>query len=295
MEQVGERRGNGYDSGFWEQVFALYQQAFEGLPAGIAQAASVGAHWEDVTTPFALLEGGRCLAHVGVISHPMHLGGADPLRVAGIHAVCTAPDRRQQGLSSRLLAAAVAWAATDHEVMKLHTDLPAVYERHGFVAVPTWRFRSVVTPTLGIAKRRLAPSTNAEDASLLQRLLATRAAVSNVCASADDGWMITIDATLGGMLDDSLWYLPDHDAVVVYGEEEGETLVAEVIAQRLPPAAVVAGASPDPQRARRYAFTPDRFEPNAEPFATPAENGVFMVRGRWPVDQPFGISPLWEH
>ena len=180
MELIGGNRGITYDRDFWGAVFELYEHAFKGLPAGIARAEAVGARWARVTTPFAFFENGRCLAHVGVTSHPMRLGGAEPVRLAG-------------------------------------------------------------------------------------------------------------------MLDDALWYLPEHDSVVIFGEEEGETLVVEVIARRLPPAAVVAGAAPTTRRALRYAFTPDRFDPGAQLFATPAAHGSFMVRGPWPLDQPFGISPVWGH
>ena len=92
----GERPGTDYDDTWWAAVRTLYDEAFPGLPDGIDLAAAAGVRWAEVTTPFALFEDGRCLAHVGVITHPMRIGGKD-LDIAGIHAVCTTASRRREG------------------------------------------------------------------------------------------------------------------------------------------------------------------------------------------------------
>lgn len=99
MRIYGERPGRSYGEAFWRSVRALYQEAFPGLPAAIDRAAALGYRWEQVSTPLALFEGERCVAHVGVISHPMRCGDG-VMRIAGIHAVCTAADRRRRGLCS---------------------------------------------------------------------------------------------------------------------------------------------------------------------------------------------------
>lgn len=294
MRLLAGRPGNEHDGAFWRAVHALYDEAFPGLPGAIARAEGVGWRWPEVTTPFALFEGERCVAHVGVLSHPMRLAGREHA-IAGIHAVCTARDHRNQGLCRELLTTALAWVDERAALAKLHTDLPRVYEGHGFASVPTWRFRSRAEPAPNVARRRLRPSEDPADAALLRRLLAVRAPVSARCASADSGFMVGIVAALTGRLDSALWWLPEHDAIVALDEDDEGTVVTEVIAATLPSAAVVAGAASDPARPRRYAFAPDLIEPDAEPEPAPASLGAFMVRGDWPVSEPFGVSPLWEH
>lgn len=293
LELHGARPGLDYDDAWWAAVHALYDEAFPGLPAGIARAEQAGVDWRAVTTPFALFEGPRCVAHVGVITHPLQVEG-ERVDVAGIHAVCTTADHRRQGLCRRLMKEALAWADVRHAVAKLHTDDPPVYSGHGFEVTPTWRFRSVVQPAQSVKKRRLDPLRRPADAALLQDLLARRAPVSHRLASAESGWMILIDAALSGLID-RLDYLPEHKAVVCVTDGEDHSLVVEVIAEALPPAEVVLGAAQDPAKPALWSFSPDRFEPNAVAELAPEVIGAFMVRGDWPAPSPYGVSPLWEH
>ncbi|MBW2525253.1 MAG: GNAT family N-acetyltransferase [Deltaproteobacteria bacterium] len=295
MESFGEQPGTHYDEPWWRAVRALYDEAFPGLPAGIDRAAALGARWTEVSTPFALFEGDRCVCHVGVITHPMWLRDR-VVPVAGIHAACTVTDQRRRGLCRRTLGRALAWADQTHEVAKLHTDAPDVYGGHGFEPTPTWRFPATRTPAAEVPKRRLRPSTEAADAATLAALLADRKPVSRHLATADPGWMVTIVAALSDRLDSALWHLPDHGAIVAVDDRPGETLIMEVIARELPPAEVVLAAAPDPTKPACWTFRPDRLDPEATPEPAPARIGTFMVRGAWPdALAPFGISPLWEH
>lgn len=291
----GGRPGTEYDGAFWQAIGRLYGEAFPRLPAAIERAAALGTVWARTTTPFALFEGAEAVAHVGVLAHPMWLGGSLHT-IAGIHAVCTRKDRRRQGLARRLLREALAWADARHPAAKLHTDLPEVYAPHGFRPLAMSRFRSTREPARGIEKRLLTPSTRPKDAELLLRLLGQRTPVSLRCGSADAGWLVIIDAAILGTLDTQLWYLPQHDAIVGVGDaEDGEPLITEVLAATLPPVEVVLAALPQPGPAR-FAFSPERFDPDAQPVPAPPEAGQLMVRGEWPAGlAPLGISPLWEH
>lgn len=295
LQLAGGRPGTDYDGAFWQAIGRLYGEAFPRLPAAIERAAALGTSWAGTTTPFALLDGAEAVAHVGVLAHPMWLGGR--LRtIAGIHAVCTRRDRRRQGLARRLLQEALAWADARYPAAKLHTDLPEVYAPHGFRPLAMSRFRSTRQPAPGVEKRLLAPTTRPDDAALLLRLLGQRTPVSLRCGSADTGWLLITDAAILGTLDTQLWYLPQHDAIVGVGEaEEGEPLITEVLAARLPPVEVVLAALPQPGPAR-FAFAAERFDPDAQPVPAPLEAGLLMVRGDWPETlSPLGISPLWEH
>jgi len=295
MEAFGEKPGAHYSARWWRAVRGLYDEAFPGLPAGIDRAAAVGARWPEVSTPFAFFEGDRCVCHVGVIAHPLWLAGR-VVSVAGIHAVCTAVDRRRRGLCRQTLARALSWADRRHDVAKLHTDEPEVYAGHGFRPQPTWRFRSAEQPAAMVTKRLLRPSSDEGDAALLAQLLAEREPVSRRCSSADPGWMVTIVAALSARLDRALWYLPAHEAIVAVDEEPSQTLIVDVIARELPPLQVVLGAAPAPTQPILWTFHPERFDPTATAEPAPARSGTFMVRGSWPDGvAPFGISPLWEH
>lgn len=285
--------GTTYDRAWWGAVHALFDEAFPGLPAGIARAAAVGVDWADVTTPFAVFEGERCVAHVGVLAHPVVLRGRRVV-VAGVHAVCTAADRRRQGLCRATLGDALAWADGWSHVAKLNTDDPPVYAGAGFRAVPNWRFRSAVSPVSGVRARLMAPGSVPADAELLRGQLACRAPVSAIVDTGDPGWLFTIDAALSRRLDRCLWHLPDHDAIVAIEHVGGERRVLDVVAERMPPASVVLGVGgPTPAV---WSFTPDLLDPDATPERVPEREGVFMVRGDWPDDLgAFGVSPLWEH
>ncbi|MCB9792686.1 MAG: GNAT family N-acetyltransferase [Alphaproteobacteria bacterium] len=293
LELYAARPGQDYDADWWAAVHVLYEEAFPGLPAGIERAATLGWPWPEMTTPFALFEGARCVAHVGLLMHPILVGGAR-VEVAGIHAVCTAGDRRRRGLCRQLLSEALAFADARCPLAKLCTDDPPVYSGHGFRVTPTWRFRSQLQPAAGVRRRRLLPLSHPEDAALLRDLLARRAPVSHHFASADSGWLVGIDAALSRLVN-RLDYLPEHDAIVCIDDAAERSLVVEVIAETLPPAEVVLGVAEDPAKPALWTFTPDRFEPEALPEPTPEAQGGFMVRGDWPVAAPFGLSPLWEH
>jgi len=292
MELVGGRPGAAWDRGWWEPVQALFELCFPGLPAGIRRAARAGARWEEVSTPFVLVDAGRPLCHVGVLVHPMVLGGR-AVEVAGLHAVCTHPDHRRRGLVRTTLEAALAWVDGRSPIAKLHTDLPEVYAGHGFRPVPTWRFRVASRPDPGVARRLLHPSRSPADAALLADMLARREPVSFRCSTADPGWMVTIVAALGDRLDSSLWHLPDHEAIVAIDRQGDTALVLDVIAPRLPPVGAILAVAPGPAL---WTFPPDRLDPTAHPVQASPAVGTLMVRGSWPGQlAPIGLSPLWEH
>lgn len=286
------RPGTDHDAAWWAAVHDLYDEAFPGLTRGIAAARAVGVDWRTFTTPFALFENDRCVAHVGLLWHPMLLDGVRH-RIAGIHAVCTTESHRRQGLCRELLEAALAHAGP--ALAKLHTDDPPVYAGRGFRVLPTSRFAAATAPRM-VQWRPLRPIENDLDNRILRQLLRERAPVSQRCCSVDDGWLVLIDAALSRRLSDDLRLLPDHEAVVC-GERmaDGRVLVTACIARELPPAEVVLGALADLGDRFVWSFSPDLLDPEAVPEPAPGRIGHFMVRGGWPVAEPFGISPLWEH
>ncbi|MCA9537474.1 MAG: GNAT family N-acetyltransferase, partial [Myxococcales bacterium] len=285
------RPGAAYAADWWQQVYGLYETSFPGLSARIALAERVGARWPEMTTPFVAFDGSRPVAHVGVIRHAMTLGGAKQV-VAGVHGVCTDPAYRRRGLIRAVLAEAMAWAETWTTIAELHTDDPPVYRSNGFAEVPTWRFFSDARP-MPTATRALDPLGDPADAALLRALLASRTPPSWVCACDDAGPMVLVDAAIcGALTNGGLRWLPEHAAIVAVTRHGDDRVIADVIAETLPPIGVIRGAVAEDLP---FSFPLDRLDANARAVEAPSHIGVFMVRGRWPVTEPFGISPLWEH
>src|SRR5688572_9540055 len=85
----------------WAAIDALYQRVWQGMPARLRQAEVLGARWADHTTPFTWFEGGRALATVGVLEHPVVLSGRE-ITIGGIHSVGTDPAHRGRGLCRRV-------------------------------------------------------------------------------------------------------------------------------------------------------------------------------------------------
>ena len=129
-------------------ILDLYSTTWPRLPDRIATSNALGWVWQDASVPFVAWADGpdgtrRALSHVGLLPVPLRIAGQDTLWAA-LHAVCTRPSHRGQGLSRPLMQAAL-----DHIDRSplpfagtfLTTDQPALYTRYGFRVVPEHRFR----------------------------------------------------------------------------------------------------------------------------------------------------------
>lgn len=274
---------------FWGPVFALLDTAWPDLSGRVARAAELGFPWASCTHPFVWFEGGRALAHVGVLAHPVRVGGEDRV-MAGLHAVCSHPEARGRGLIRRLSEAALAWADGWADGAKLHTDYPDLYARFGFRVQPTWRFRAERRGGGG-AGRILRPTQSAADRAVLLRAIRDREASSDRFASRDPGWLVAIDAALQRSLDTLFVASPDEQTVVAARVDGGVLRVHEVLGRLAP----FVDWFPQPFERVLYACSADRLDPSAEAEPVPQDEGYFMVRGRFDVAEPFGVGGLAEH
>ena len=270
----------------------LLATAWPRIPGCIDAADRDGWCWDLVTEPFVVDLDGTPISHTGVLVQPLRLDGAD-CDVAGIHAVCTAPEHRGRGHARTVLAQATRWIDEQGLLAKLHTDLPAVYEPHGFRGVPLHRFR------IERAGGRDVPATRplrTNDRAELHARLARRAPVSDRFASLDPGWLFGIDLHLGQRDIAALHWIDAVDAIVDWKVDEAGTLrIADIVADSLPSLQALCAAAPR-HRAVELAFCPDLLAPQAEPIAAP-EEGILMLRGDWPLpdDLPLAVSPLAQH
>jgi GNAT superfamily N-acetyltransferase len=263
------------------------------MRAKLAVARSLGFPWQPTSHPFVWMEGGRALANVGVLLHPVHLAGEERV-IAGVHAVCSHPEARGRGLARACMDAAVAWIESRGLTAKLGTDLTDFYQRWDFRFVPNHQFVSARSGGGGPA-RLLTPTTVASDAAIFLDALARRTVVSDVYATRDDGWLVTIDLALAGGLDTWAWHLPDLDAVLLAEHQGDELVIHDLLAPELPPVSDLLRQVARPFSRVRWLFSPDLLDPGATPVPRPVSSGLFMVRGQWPAMPPFGFSTLWEH
>jgi predicted N-acetyltransferase YhbS len=191
------------------QVYALFDVVWPGMARAIEIASRVTTPWHELSTPFVALDGGRVVAHVGLLECPMVIDGERTV-VDGIHAVCTHPEFRGRGLASRLLGEALAHAR--HATALLTAERHALYERHGFRVVRESRF------TLPAPRARAAPMRRLtlDDAPLVERLYRGRAPVSRVLATADPGWLPITDELLSQKDFVRFHYAEDLDALAAF-------------------------------------------------------------------------------
>lgn len=277
------------------RVYDLFDTSFDRLSKRIRIAESFGALWHEVSTAFirtARAGGGAPVAHVGVIEIPMMIAGHRRL-VAGVHAVCTHPDHRGQGHARAALTQALNWIDARYDLAILTTEIADFYAQFGFRTVP----ESVFEIGSLRARGRAAPSrpvdeADGRDLDRVWRLLSRREPVSNVLASLDSGWLFLIDEALASWGLRRLYYAEDLDAVLAF-EVHGSTLtLLDIVASRLPTLESVLERVPAEFDRVELLFTPDRVwsGPVALRPWDPADR--LMVRGEFPVTEPFMLTPL---
>jgi predicted N-acetyltransferase YhbS len=107
-------------------------------PFGVAEA---GLTWLPKEEHFGLVQddgesadGGRLVAHAGLLRLPLTVGGVD-IEAVGVGGVAVAPDVRGQGLARRVVGAAVEHARTmgpERALLFCRPPLVGLYERLGW-------------------------------------------------------------------------------------------------------------------------------------------------------------------
>jgi len=274
------------------RVFALLDLVFPGVLARARYAAGIGTAWERASTPFVLCDGDAVLSHVGVLELPMVLGGRRAT-VGVVHAVATHPQHRRRGYYRQVMTEALHYCDARYETVELCTARPELYAPFGFRVVPEHRFLASISPQPSATTVRRLSEDRPADVALLRRLLATRAAVSQVLGVVEDAAVFPVQESLGDLL-----YAADLDAIIAC-EISGATLqLRDVVATQIPPLCAIVDCLPQPiERAEIY-VTPDclEVETQAEPHVLHdgdddiggAGASIFMVRGPFaPEGRPF--------
>ena len=284
------RRSYAEDPSLCDRVFDLLGTWRPELPEQRARAERLNWRWESCSTPFAILDQERVVAHVGVLEDPLWVLGR-ALRVGGIHAVCTLAERRRQGLYRRLMDEVLPWCDARWETLVLSTDDPFLYEPFGFRVIPECAvlLRQAIGPALG--DLRPLDLGDAADLARLERLLETRTPLSDVVSVVRETDVFKFNQAHGG-----LWLSERLDLVVVL-DREGERLVLrDVVAARLPTIDELLQELPGPAAELVLCFSPDKFAVDGVALPVPENEGVFMVRGPFAAEgRPFMLPPTARH
>jgi GNAT superfamily N-acetyltransferase len=124
---------------------AIKAGLIECFPADAGVFAQTRAWHGSVPTYTALVEdGGRVVAHVGVVVRTLLVVGATPVTVAGVQNVFVVPSHRKTGLVDRVMTAAIGEARArllDCGLLFCLPVLTRVYERTGWKVLsarPVW-------------------------------------------------------------------------------------------------------------------------------------------------------------
>jgi len=162
------RHGTDYDATFWQALHTLQDRIRSQMSTRIEDARKLDVHWE-VETPFAWVEEGRALVHVGVIAHPLRLAGEDRV-VAGIHGVCVDPEAHGAGWDGGAWTGPSPGSTSASIWPSSRRSSPPFYRRRGFSVVPTHRF--VAQRAGGCGSPRAA---TLDDTARIRALLSARA------------------------------------------------------------------------------------------------------------------------
>ncbi len=277
-------------------TFDLLGGVWKGLPTAVARARGWGADWVAHSEAFVEVRHGQVVAHVGVMEIAATIDGREQV-LAGIHAVCTHPEHRGQGLMRRTMDRALTWVDARYPSAVLWANDRAIYERFGFVARPESMFAFAPDgPSLNAdaSDARQLSLGVPDDLALVRSMLASRSPVSSLCGSREPGWLFLIDLALWGERAPIVAHVAALDCIAVYEINDGVLRLYDVVASRLPAlAALVSHLGPGVREVTVF-FGTDAFSDARSLPALPTSLYDFlMVRGApLPAVVPLAFSPL---
>lgn len=273
-------------------LFTCLEASFPGIQKTIGLLDTLGYPWAKISKPFIATNNNRVVAHAGVIEVEIIVDGR-VTKYASIHAVCTLPDHRHQGLGRKVIQEAIAFAQPKYENVILFTCIPAFYERLGFAAVKEHSFhftRGSNTPRSGT----LVPlrADNPSDVSSLKQHIAKRIPLSSVfCTPTSTA--IHIYNMLGTYpkLKD-LYYIPEIDSIVACAREGGSLKIYDVFSSQHVPIDFLLGCFEEPITDVFFYFSPDGFNVDARPIPYADPEDVFMTLSPLKLPQRPFMMPL---
>lgn len=234
------------------RLFELLETGFPGIIEAKRKADPLDAPWEQASTPFIYFHGDVAVTHVGVLEVPLIMMGR-PVKVGGIHAVCTRPEFRRRGYYREVFEEVLKYCEAIYETLVLTTAQPELYEPFGFRVVTEHVFKA--RPGLAASRDGFRTLDNQDpgDVKLLHRLLESREPVSRIAGVASEKVIFCFNEARH-----KLRYAEDLDAIALY-EFDGATLkLYDIVwAEAFPLAALIERAGRPVEEVQIY-FSPDR-------------------------------------
>ena len=177
------------------------------------------------------------------------------IEVAALRNIAVAAAWRGCGLMRDLLGRVLPWCETQAAVTLLFAEMPDLYTRFGFAALPQQAFEGPAPTPVGIGSAHQFDA--GRDGTLLRRLLATRRPISGVVAIVDDGDLTTEALTSG---DWPVTYDAALDALIAWEWDDDALVLVDVVAPQMPSAAAILGALGERPIRLRTMFPPDRLD-----------------------------------
>ncbi len=290
MTQPRFRRSYAEDSTLGDRVFDLLKTWLPGLPEHRRQTALLGSGWEACSIPFVHEVDGRVVSHVGLVELPYVING-ELTRVGGIHGVCTLASERRRGHFRRIMDELLDYCEGRYATLELGSENPEFYQPFGFRIVPEHRFIAEVSRAPGRAGFRPFDPSGSGDLGALDRLLKTRAPVSQRIGIVED-----VDVFKFSQGTDGLHYCEALDCFAVFDIEKGRLDLLDVVASEIPALDALLAQIPVPIERVAFHFCPDRFDVETRPEIFRYDGDHYMVRGPFALEgELFMIPPPARH
>lgn len=268
----------------------LLDSIWPSLRAAITKAALVGADWFTMSTAFERSVDGVLAAHVGVMEVPMMIDGV-MRSVAGLHAVCTAPQFRGRGLARSLIETAIEHAGSRAETVVLHANDPALYGRFGFRPIEQWVWWTPVPSRPRAQPMRRLSADRPDDVAAVHAAFVSRLPVATSLGIGEAAALFVLDEILGCGEFLRLWAVDDLEVVVAGDLEDRVLQIYDIVGTTWPALDELVARVPGRVDRVEVFFAPERWPTQSWRVREAQPMDVLMVRGPF-TTSPIAIPPL---
>lgn len=276
-----------------DRLFELVEHLHPGIASKLEGVRRLGHDWAKLSRPFALFDGERAVAHVGVVGIPLVVEGTE-VTVGCLHAAVTHPEARRRGHFRALMERALAWCDASFPAIVAFTDLPGLLEPFGFRRQPEHTFHLPVEPPPRYQGFQKLDFDRSLHVATMRRILEERRPLSSTFAVADRGALVALNLPLHEGDLACLRHCRELDLLAVWGIEQSTLKLYDLIAREAPPLdEVVRQIGRSVQGVEIHFPPPDGWNRPFEPRPASLPGGALWVRGPVPgKNRPLLIPPL---
>ncbi|MBW4564654.1 MAG: GNAT family N-acetyltransferase [Mojavia pulchra JT2-VF2] len=286
MSQYRFKHSFSVDPSLSNKLFDLLEVTFPGISSAAECARKLGASWEAASTPFIRLHDDIAITHVGVVEIPMQIMG-QKVTVGGIHAVSTHPEFRRRGYYREVMNEVLEYCDQLYETLVLTTSQPELYQPFGFRVVEENIFKvkcGSIGSTYGL---RTLDFADAQDLTLLHRLLETRVPVSNIVGVVNEKAAFCVNE--GSR---PLHYAQDLDLIACLEIEDTRLHLFDIVATQIYPLQNILARIPQLIEEVVIYFSPELLNiENVQALPYVIDEAVLMVRGKFAAEEQKFMLP----